>query len=71
MPLNQLDKDFNPEQLSSSNGFDGQDFDEINYNDKIKVECICPKCDRKHKISFHWIGRGIPRKYCPACKGTN
>ncbi len=32
--------------------------------DKSKVECICPKCDNKHILNFHWIGRGTPRKYC-------
>ena len=47
------------------------DYDEIKYNDKKKVECICPKCGIKHKMNFHWIGRGTPRKYCPACKGSN
>jgi hypothetical protein len=37
--------------------------------DKMKVECICPKCGQKHTLSFHWIGRGTPRKFCQACKG--
>ena len=51
-----------------ANGLD--DFDEgINF-DKMKVECICPKCGQKHVMNFHWIGRGIPRKYCPLCKGS-
>jgi hypothetical protein len=36
--------------------------------DKSKVECICPKCDKKHFLSFHWIGRGTPRKYCQNCR---
>ena len=36
--------------------------------DKSKVECICPKCDKKHMLNFHWIGRGTPRKYCPNCR---
>jgi len=71
MPLNQIDKDFNKERLSASDKADGHDFDEFNFNDKMKVECICPKCDQKHKMSFHWIGRGTPRKYCPSCKGRN
>jgi hypothetical protein len=31
--------------------------------DKSKVECICPKCDKKHII-----GRGTPRKYCQNCR---
>jgi|GEM_PF-2182978 len=44
--------------------------DGIPYNAKMKVDCICPKCDRKHVMAFHWIGRGIPRKYCPSCKGS-
>ena len=36
--------------------------------DKSKVECICPKCDKKHILNFHWIGRGTPRKYCQTCR---
>ena len=69
MPLNQLNKDFSKERLSSGDKADDHDFDEIHYNSKMKVECICPTCGQKHKMSFHWIGRGTPRKYCPACKG--
>jgi len=69
MPSNQLDKAFNKEQLSSSDKAADHDFDEINFNDKLKVECICPKCGQKHKLSLHWIGRGTPRKYCSSCKG--
>ncbi|UCF94632.1 MAG: hypothetical protein JSW39_10890 [Desulfobacterales bacterium] len=38
--------------------------------EKIKVECLCPKCGRKHILKFPWTGRGIPRKYCPQCKGN-
>lgn len=44
--------------------------DDINY-DKMKVECICPKCGKKHMMNFHWIGRGTPRKFCPPCKGSH
>ena len=36
--------------------------------DKSNVECICPKCDKKHLLNFHWIGRGTPRKYCQNCR---
>jgi hypothetical protein len=44
---------------------------EMDFNcDKSKVECICPKCDKKHILSFHWIGRGTPRKYCQSCRDT-
>ena len=71
MPLNQIDKDFKEDRLSSSNEVDSLDFDEIKYNSKMKLECICPKCGQSHKMSFHWIGRGTPRKYCPSCKGRN
>ena len=38
------------------------------YCDKSKVECICPQCDKKHILNFHWIGRGTPRKYCQSCR---
>ncbi len=71
MPLNQIDKDYKENRLSSNNEVDGLDFDENNYNSKMKLECICPKCGQNHKMSFHWIGRGTPRKYCPSCKGRN
>ena len=36
--------------------------------DKSKVECLCPKCDKKHILSFHLIGRGTPRKYYQNCR---
>ena len=57
--------------LAFDDEIDTDDYDEIKYNDKMKVECICPKCGIKHKVNFHWIGRGTPRKYCPTCKGSN
>ncbi|CAB1084096.1 hypothetical protein D1AOALGA4SA_11629 [Olavius algarvensis Delta 1 endosymbiont] len=60
------DTEKNPRHSSSD---DRIGFDDIPYNDKVKVECICPKCDRKHSLNLHWIGRGTPRKYCHACKG--
>ncbi len=46
-----------------------EEYDHKSYNPKMKVECICPKCGQRHEMSFHWIGRGTPRKYCPSCKG--
>ncbi len=39
-------------------------------HDKSKVECICPKCGKKHIMNFHWIGRGTPRKYCQSCRDS-
>lgn len=39
------------------------------YNDKLRIECICPKCGKTHLMALHWIGRGIPRKFCSNCKG--
>jgi len=36
--------------------------------DKLKVECICPKCGKRHILNFHWIGRGKPRKFCQNCR---
>ena len=38
---------------------------------KMKVECICPMCDKKHTMNINWIGRGTPRKYCQSCKGNS
>lgn len=46
-----------------------QDNDEVtNFDDKVNVECICPKCGANHILMFHWIGRGKPRKYCRLCR---
>ena len=56
--------------LSAMNEAEGVDVNDLPYNDKMKVECLCPKCGRKHVMTFHWIGRGTPRKYCPSCKGS-
>ena len=39
-------------------------------HDKSKVECQCPKCGKKHIMNFHWIGRGMPRKYCQSCRDS-
>lgn len=32
------------------------------------VECICPKCQIKHKKRMLWAGRGTPKKFCDVCK---
>jgi hypothetical protein len=56
-------------RFSSSEELDEIEFDDKSYNSKMKVECICPKCGQRHVMAFHWSGRGIPRKYCPSCKG--
>jgi transposase-like protein len=44
-------------------------YDNIDF-DKMKVECICPKCGSKHMMNLHWIGRGTPRKFCHLCRST-
>ena len=38
-------------------------------DERTSVECICPRCGSRHKLSFFWSGRGIPKKYCIVCKG--
>jgi len=38
--------------------------------DKMKIECLCPKCGQKHTMNIYWIGRGTPRKFCLLCKGS-
>ena len=35
---------------------------------KSKVECICPGCGKLHIMKMHWIGRGVPRKFCESCR---
>ena len=32
------------------------------------TSCICPKCERKHKLKIRWTGDGMPKKYCSQCK---
>jgi hypothetical protein len=71
MSSNIKDKISRKYRIDSYDKMDAGDFEEIKYNNKTKVECICPKCGQKHKMNFHWIGRGTPRKYCPTCKGSN
>lgn len=35
---------------------------------KAKItDCLCPLCRKIHQRKMHWIGRGIPRKYCYDC----
>jgi transposase-like protein len=47
-----------------------EDADVFVDHDKSKVECLCPKCGKKHIMNFHWIGRGTPRKYCQSCRDS-
>ena len=35
---------------------------------KSKVECICPGCGKFHILKMHWIGRGVPRRFCQSCR---
>jgi len=46
-----------------------EDFDDYAIYSKMKIECICPKYGKRYVKNFCWIGRGIPRKFCPLCKG--
>lgn len=39
-------------------------------DERTSVECICPRCGVRHKLSFFWSGRGVPKKYCIVCKGV-
>ncbi len=39
-------------------------------NGKRTVTCRCPKCGGEHRLKMIWIGRGRPRKYCPACRNA-
>jgi transposase-like protein len=47
-----------------------EDMEIVVDHDKSKVECLCPKCGKKHIMNFHWIGRGTPRKYCQSCRDS-
>jgi rubredoxin len=48
-------------------------FSEDNYlefmDSDYPVDCKCPKCGKIHRVTMFWTGRGVPRKYCPRCKG--
>jgi len=41
---------------------------DIDFNENITVECICPKCGIQHKMKLLWSGRGKPKKFCQPCK---
>ena len=40
----------------------------FNLNKTASTECLCPKCGAVHRLKFLWTGRGMPKKYCQACK---
>jgi len=48
--------------------------DKIYYDDetlclsKARTKCICPKCRKTHFMNIHWVGHGVPRKFCRHCR---
>lgn len=68
MPAYSLDKRLNDIEMPSFDENKIEEFDDNIDYDKMKIECICPKCGKKHVMNFRWIGRGTPRKFCPLCK---
>jgi hypothetical protein len=54
-PLEDADHEFDE-------GSESQDFVQS------KVACICPGCGKMHIMKMHWIGRGVPRKFCESCR---
>jgi transposase-like protein len=44
------------------------EFSEVEGFGKSKIECICPRCGKMHVMKMRWIGRGVPRKFCPNCR---
>jgi Zn ribbon nucleic-acid-binding protein len=36
--------------------------------DAQPTTCICPICREFHELKLHWIGNGIPRKFCLKCR---
>ena len=54
-PLEDADEEF--DHLSEGKAFH-----------KSRVECICPGCGKMHVMKMHWIGRGVPRKFCESCR---
>jgi len=69
MPSSNKDENFNKTNATQAEVDEINELEESFKADKMKVECICIRCDQKHTMNFHWIGRGTPRKFCRACKG--
>ena len=61
---NPIEEGFDPEEEP----FDDPSW--VEYETRTAVECLCPKCGRKHMMNFHWIGRGMPRKFCKHCRSV-
>jgi hypothetical protein len=38
---------------------------------KPMTTCWCPKCETFHQTRMTWIGRGVPRKFCRGCRGSD
>lgn len=32
-----------------------------------KITCKCPLCEKHYQSQLIWLGRGVPRIYCPTC----
>ena len=41
-----------------------------NKSSRSKTECKCPRCECEHEMALDWRGRGVPRKYCDACRAV-
>jgi len=54
--------------MRDRDGIEAIDDDLYDVDQRSDVECICPKCGKKHVVQFHWIGQGVPRKYCRKCR---
>lgn len=35
---------------------------------KRAVQCLCPKCNKRHSAKLFWTGSGTPRLYCQRCR---
>lgn len=36
--------------------------------DSATILCKCPICEKRHKVTLQWTGRGTPRINCDWCK---
>ena len=71
MPIREANKKSDGLPRKSSTAWELDELgNDLDFN-KMKVECICPKCGNKHIMNFHWIGRGTPRKFCSLCKNSH
>jgi hypothetical protein len=44
------------------------DVSELEGFGRSRTACVCPMCGKMHAMKIRWVGRGVPRKFCPHCR---